>query len=470
MAKVLGSIFLILCVILLNGKLAYGKCKGPYKGKRLSQTELTKVLARHKQWLKKEAETKANLCGSDLSKMNLSGVALQYADLSSAYLSETDLSGAHLFEANLSETFLVEANLAGADLRAANLKWADLFKADLTNANLFNADLTEANLDLADLSGTDLRKVDFLLASLQGAKFWSSNIRETNFSGADLSESDFSGADLSWATLSSADLTDSNLSNANLFGADLSQALIDRTNLVGAKFSHVNLTESIYRPRNTPARDFLGELKGLQTIELVRHGESGLERKYSGLALLRKALRDVGLFENQREATYVIEMAKTHNAGEPESTVRRWLFEYTVEYGLSPFNALWGLWYSLWAFTVIYWFPLVGFGGTGVVRIWPPGRVEVTPTVHINQSEWAERLIVHNHFKVFCFSFYFSLLSAFNIGWRDLNIGTWITRMQPRHYQLRATGWVRLVSGLQSILSVYLIAIWILTYFGRPFG
>jgi hypothetical protein len=64
---------------------------------------------------------------------------------------------------------------------------------------------------------------------------------------------------------------------------------------------------------------------------------------------------------------------------------------------------------------------------------------------------------------------YFSLLSAFHIGWRDLSIGTWITRAQPREYTLKPAGWVRLVSGLQSLLSVYLLAIWALTYFGRPF-
>ncbi len=41
--------------------------------------------------------------------------------------------------------------------------------------------------------------------------------------------------------------------------------------------------------------------------------------------------------------------------------------------------------------------------------------------------------------------------------------------MQPREYTLRAKGWVRVVSGAQSLISVYLIAMWVLTYFGRPF-
>jgi len=64
---------------------------------------------------------------------------------------------------------------------------------------------------------------------------------------------------------------------------------------------------------------------------------------------------------------------------------------------------------------------------------------------------------------------YFSLLSAFQIGYREFSVGSWLTRAQPRNFALESTGWVRTVSGIQSLLSVYLLAIWLLTYFGRPF-
>ena len=64
---------------------------------------------------------------------------------------------------------------------------------------------------------------------------------------------------------------------------------------------------------------------------------------------------------------------------------------------------------------------------------------------------------------------YFSLLSTFNLGFREINVGTWIARIQPQEYTLKATGWVRVVSGFQSLISIYLLALWVLTYFGRPF-
>ena len=71
--------------------------------------------------------------------------------------------------------------------------------------------------------------------------------------------------------------------------------------------------------------------------------------------------------------------------------------------------------------------------------------------------------------KAILFGIYFSVLSAFSVGWREFNIGSWIVRIQSGEYSLHATGWVRSVSGIQSVISVYLLAIWALTYFGRPF-
>ena len=47
-------------------------------------------------------------------------------------------------------------------------------------------------------------------------------------------------------------------------------------------------------------------------------------------------------------------------------------------------------------------------------------------------------------------------------------MGSWIGHMQTRKYALRATGWVRVVSGVQSLISVYLLALWTLVYFARP--
>ena len=65
---------------------------------------------------------------------------------------------------------------------------------------------------------------------------------------------------------------------------------------------------------------------------------------------------------------------------------------------------------------------------------------------------------------------FFSAMSAFNIGFREINFGRWIRLLTRREYDIKARGPVRVVAGFQSLVSVYLIALWFLTYFGRPFG
>ncbi len=65
---------------------------------------------------------------------------------------------------------------------------------------------------------------------------------------------------------------------------------------------------------------------------------------------------------------------------------------------------------------------------------------------------------------------FFSLMSAFNIGFRDINFGRWLRLLTRQEFDIKAVGWARVVAGWQSLISVYLIALWVLTYFGRPFG
>ncbi len=106
---------------------------------------------------------------------------------------------------------------------------------------------------------------------------------------------------------------------------------------------------------------------------------------------------------------------------------------------------------------------------SGIFRIWPEGRIQCSGERLMSADDLIVERLTPRGIAALRQAFYFSVISAFHVGWRDLNVGSWIARMQPREYTLRAKGWVRLVSGAQSLISVYLIAMWALTYFGRPF-
>ena len=225
-----------------------------------------------------------------------------------------------------------------------------------------------------------------------------------------------------------------------------------------------------------PPDSYLEGITGLSTLQFP-------EGSGSGLVQLRESLQKAGLRDLEREATYAIESNKTSHLitgarksplNSLEGIFRLAAFEWTTGYGLYPGRAL---------------LIIVGFGVllipvyawpirvpprslnpvSGLYRIWPSDRIAFCgDELAVDNKTQVERL-QGSIGQALGYGAYFSLLSAFHIGWRDLSIGTWITRAQPREYTLKPAGWVRLVSGLQSLLSVYLLAIWALTYFGRPF-
>ena len=82
-----------------------------------------------------------------------------------------------------------------------------------------------------------------------------------------------------------------------------------------------------------------------------------------------------------------------------------------------------------------------------------------------DKPEW----LLARGYRVPFYALFFSVLSAFHIGWKELSVGSWIARLNPSEYTLKATGWVRTVFQRSSLISVYLLALAVLTYFGRPF-
>ena len=268
-----------------------------------------------------------------------------------------------------------------------------------------------------------------------------------------------------------ADFTGAQFSNT----ADFSRAQLVGVHLVGfinnIILQGVNLTRAKYEISSSPSKGFVSGIKGLSTVSF-RPG------KQTGIVLLRAALKDEGLRELEREATYALKRTqRRHDWGKGffkkiESIFNFILFEMTCAYGMEPGRPLLILVGLIPCFAIPYIRALRDRGTAGLWAVWLPDRVHKRP-----EEEQAVR-VTNTHrlpkpwpwwTRAVLIGLYFSLLSTFRIGWRELNVGNWITRIQPREYTLQATGWVRVVSGIQSLISVYLLALWALTYFGRPF-
>jgi hypothetical protein len=359
---------------------------------------------------------------------------------------------------------LCEADLSHADLAGANLGGADLAGVHLEQANLSGAHLDQADLTEAFLSGADLSRAHLLGAHLAGA-----SLVQTNLAGADLDAADLAGAVLIGANLAGARLAWADLTGAYLSGADLAGALLLEAKLASVRFQ--------------PKPESLNSVRGVEFA-------SGLDRlrfenSPTALIVLRERFAKAGLRDQERQVTYAKLRSQQVNEWERGTWRQRveagfsyFAFDLTCRYGLDYGRPLRVLGALIPVLALVYAFALRGRGRGAIWRLWKADRIlEDEGQTKPERLSWEApkgpqgipRGFAFRLCRALSLGLFFSLLSAFQIGWRDLNVGNWITRLLPSEYTLQATGWVRVVSGAQSLLSVYLVALWALTYFGRPF-
>ena len=356
-----------------------------------------------------------------------------------------DTEGKKGLRANLSGAILYRANLSGANLKDANLS-----NISLTKANLAGANLSGAILDGASLINAILKKADLRYASL----------RKANLVGSDLIE----------ANLCEATLYGTKLSATNLSGANMDNAFIDENteikdaDLTGSSLFNVELSIIVFEPKQG-SRTYIPSIASYYGLSLMTFNYSSL-----GLVDLRDGFREARLRKQEREITYAIKHRERLKLFEEknifkkiESLFHLIMFEAPCKYGMAPGRPIWLLGIFMLFFSIPYTIGLKRPGKDGIWQEWLPNR--------IREDLGAEKPILLNltGFAVLKTGIYFSVLSAFSIGWREINVGNWIARIQRREYTLRPSGWVRTTSGIQSLISVYLVALWILTYFGRPF-
>ena len=470
----------------------------------LSEIELSSILEKHKKWTlmneinkEKHQNWRANLCNVRLDNRELDGAVLFKANLANASLKNTKLNGANLHGANLNGAILINAELDGALLDGAMLNHADMKSAKLNDATLVSAKLLHVNLTKAELNRAKLMHAEFSIKSSDDESY-SKILRKKDFSGKIFDIQTFSN--LESAKLVNANLTSAYLNNANLNRADLTGALLAGAELINASFVESKLADAtlsnskLHLAKLVESKMSNTKLRYAKTFGLVFEpdpsslpevkelvGAEGISQltyqtSRQSLVTMREELRKSGIRGMEREITYAIKRADANYALESkkkENILKNvWvkflyyckmvLFERTTGYGMYPQRSLYILalvilFCSMFYFAVLKW-PGKYFGSKifKIVNIEDPSK----------RFYYKKKSIV-TKIRV---AIYYSFLSAFHFGWRDINAGTWLERMQPSDFRIQGVGFARTVSGLQSVIGLYLIAIWALTYFGRPFG
>jgi hypothetical protein len=266
-----------------------------------------------------------------------------------------------------------------------------------------------------------------------------------------------------------AHLVRANLSHADLSGADLSRAYLRYVELKDAVVEG-KLVNTIFEPKSNPEIRAIAASSGLESLTYFQNPD--------GLVQLRKQFEENGFRAQEREITYALNRRRAQLDGPLERWFNNVAFDLTCQYGMSPGRPL-RIWLALlilcsFAYAVLIHLP----GESGIYRIEKQGgRADGVQTEEqirrrpIPPTPWwlYPPRMVYEELRVLFWAAFFSLMSAFNIGFRDINFGRWLRLLPRTEYDLKAKGWARTVAGFQSLVSVYMIALWVLTYFGRPF-
>jgi uncharacterized protein YjbI with pentapeptide repeats len=362
--------------------------------------------------------------------------------------------------------FLAAAVWAGS-AEAQNKEQFELHRSGAEDANK----ILLQHEKWVDSNGKEGRQADFETVET-GSVNSKTTLDRARFHGANLKGSQWINVSFVYASF-----TQANLTGARFIGCDFSFADLKGADVSNAAFLHCTLNGVFYDQKFQGYPD-LGALAGNDLSKLTCDSDRGSEL---GLVQLRNAFKANNLRAAEREVTYAIEKRRTVQLWKDghwgEAIFRTVLFDWPAGYGLYFDRPLKLLCLLIALFTPVY-FIAIAFrshfidGGIWEVplkdAVGKNGEADPVP-VHFKRTDprwwnWLPAATGALRTAVF-----FSLMSAVRMGYRDLNVGSWLANMQPREYALRGTGWVRTVSGVQSLLGVYLIALWLISYFGRPF-
>jgi len=298
------------------------------------------------------------------------------------------------------------------------------------------------------------------------------------------------------------DLTGAKLNGANLHGVNFTGAALVGTNLTEADLdnetdlSNTDLRAAIFQPTNLPRTERTYTTRNLWLLTY--------EGDPRPLTLLRTGFHGDGYWQQERQITYALQHASAlleWNTCLPwKDAAQAWqeheyvkvvsncvgaslnklVFDLTFQYGMNPNRPLYIVG-ALWLLCSIVYVLIIKTGRRSAIflvcqRDYRDGRTilrqaRIVPRA-VNATTAVGRLreIVWRESAVWRVALFFSLQSALNIGFQELELGRWLKLLTTRKYDLQGEGWARSLSGAQSLLSLLMLALSIWGLFGQPFS
>jgi hypothetical protein len=266
-------------------------------------------------------------------------------------------------------------------------------------------------------------------------------------------------------------------------------------------FLTTDLEGALFEPKALPNP---AEIAQARRLASMMYGHNPI-----ALFQLRKQFQDGGFREQERSVTYALKTKEANyslllcrcswDVGDCSAYFfNRIFFDLPSQYGMNTGRPLVIAFFVWLVCSVLYFASIRISGPSGLYRIFPKLLQEETPQPALRSTQrvrdvaarspaqrieqiaptdavQAQGLLwffqsLRREWRMLRAAMFFSLMSAFNIGFQQFDFGRWLRLLTRQEFDVKAVGWARVVAGWQSVTSVYLFALWVLTYFGRPFG
>jgi len=327
------------------------------------------------------------------------------------------------------------------------------FKSAIFNHCWFTGAIFEKGANFSDVdfhASADFSGARFLhIANFEAARFH----KDAMFLQTETQIADFIDAEL--------------LGGVSFSGNGFSKMFLAGTKLIGANFYGVTVGGVVFEP-DTISEYCMRSLAHMKGLRDMKYGSNP-----TALAKLRRFFRKNHYRQQEREITCALER---HDQTFLEMLLFDWPFEYGSNLG-RPFIIV-GFIFVVWA--VVYFVLFRSGGQHGVYMIKStrdPESLDVKKELISFERILGEvrgmRVYMFSRIKVegklVGWALFYSLISTFNVGFRDMDFGRWLRLILPKKTDFEPFGWVRTISGLQAIFSILLMAFGLLFYFGRFF-
>jgi hypothetical protein len=305
-----------------------------------------------------------------------------------------------------------------------------------------------------------------------------------------LQEAIFHGSDLSNSVFIDANLVGASFDGLNLKGPPtvLRGVTFSGVDLTDASFDHADMAGVHFEPDKLPAAKDIAQAINLDQMTY--------DEDPSALGTLRQLFRDGGFSLQDSQINYAIHIrqkelyaaqcawwAKNIRGSYRSCTdyLGSALSDWSCQYGMNVSRpVVIGLW--AWGLFTFVFFSFMHHPGPSGLYLavaqgltLEPDAIRSAPQVRSTLAqEYVKKKDVFGWLReelhLLGIAAFFSLINGFNIGFKDADIGRWIRLLPAHEFEFRAVGWSRTFAGVQALLTLYLLAIWILCLFSHPFG